>query len=222
MTDQTPANDDLDPARLERLLEDVRRLPSEIEPSRDAWPAIRQRIESQRVRSIAPAAEPARPRVRRSWWIAAAATVVIATGLTLKFTDRAKSFEHPPLAGGQPVTPSTIPLPTPPDAATPTVPANAGITLVSANPTLAAALDQYQQASRELETEVARHATGLSPATREVVRRSLATIDTAIADLRAALGNNPRDAALGQSLSLVYERKLEFLKRVRALPAAGM
>jgi len=96
------------------------------------------------------------------------------------------------------------------------------VTLASANPTLAVVLEQYQKASRELEAEATQRSNALSPETREVVRRSLATIDSALADLRAALGADPRDASAGRALSLVYERKLDFLRRVRVLPAAGM
>jgi hypothetical protein len=215
MSEQINPQDELDPEKLERLLEDVARLPREVEPQADAWPAIRQRIEAQRVRSIAPASieTPARRRLTR--WIAAAAGLVIVVGTTLVLSNGGKSPEPQQVAADS-APPSTL-LP-PVGGDTPLVPAS----LATANPSLAAVLDQYHQASRELEAEVASRTAELSPATREVVRRSLATIDTAIADLRAALGANPRDAAAGQAISTVYERKLEFLKRVRALPAVGM
>jgi hypothetical protein len=215
MSEQINPQDELDPEKLERLLEDVARLPREVEPQSDAWPAIRQRIEAQRVRSIAPASTgtPAPRSLTR--WIAAAAGLVIVVGTTLVLSNGGKSPDPQQVAADS-APPSTL-LP-PVGGDTPLVPAS----LATANPSLAAVLDQYHQASRELEAEVASRTAELSPATREVVRRSLATIDTAIADLRAALGANPRDAAAGQAISTVYERKLEFLKRVRALPAVGM
>jgi hypothetical protein len=209
----TNPHDELDPARLERLLEDVSRLRRDIPPSRDAWPAIRQRIEAQRVRSIA-AGAPAPKRRISPWWLGVAATVIATAGTMLTVANRAKSRETPPVAADPvPAQPSQL-------GVAPIVPIAAGF--AEANPALAAALDQYHQATRELEAEVASRTAGMSPATREVVRRSLATIDTAIADLRAALGSNPRDITVGQSLGLVYERKLEFLKRVRSLPGTGM
>jgi hypothetical protein len=215
MSEQINPQDELDPEKLERLLEEVARLPREVEPQSDAWPAIRQRIEAQRVRSIAPASTgtPAPRSLTR--WIAAAAGLVIVVGTTLVLSNGGKSPEPQQVAADS-APPSTL-LP-PVGGDTPLVPAS----LATANPSLAAVLDQYHQASRELEAEVASRTANLSPATREVVRRSLATIDTAIADLRAALGANPRDEAAGQAISTVYERKLEFLKRVRALPAVGM
>jgi hypothetical protein len=215
MNDRINPQDELDPARLERLLEDVGRLPKEVEPQSDAWPAIRQRIEAQRVRSITPASNKTPARRRLTRWIAAAAGLVIVVGTTLMLSNRAKPGELQQVAGDS-AAPSTLLPPVSGDAQA--VP----VGLATANPSLAAVLDQYHQASRELEAEVASRTAGLSPATREVVQRSLATIDTAIADLRAALGANPRDAAAGQAISTVYERKLEFLKRVRALPAVGM
>jgi hypothetical protein len=219
MTDKLNPQDELDPARLERLLEDVARLPREVDPQADAWPAIRQRIEAQRVRPISPlagAAAPSRGTIPR-WRIAAAAALVIAVGTMFTLTNRTPAPQGEQISRDSATPPALLP----PDAgATPVVPV--GENLARANPTLAAVIDQYHQASRELEAEVASRTAGLSPATREVVRRSLATIDTAIADLRAALGANPRDAAAGQAISTVYERKLEFLKRVRALPAVGM
>jgi hypothetical protein len=218
MNEKINPQDELDPAKLERLLEDVGRLPREIEPQVDAWPSIRQRIEAQRVRSIAPAgAEPAIAPLSRRWWIAAAAGLVIVVGASLIYSNGAKSTD-PQQVAADPASPSTL---LPPVAGGATI-VPVGENLAQANPSLAAVIDQYHQASRELEAEVASRTAALSPATREVVRRSLATIDTAIADLRSALGANPRDAAAGQAISTVYERKLEFLKRVRALPVAGM
>ena len=87
--------DELDSVRLGRLQEEVSRLPRSMEPVRDAWPAIRDRIEAQRVRTIAPGAataaasseEPVRSRessraepsrTRRLVWVAAAAVALMA------------------------------------------------------------------------------------------------------------------------------------------------
>ncbi len=213
-------NEELDPTKLQELLDATARLPREVEPSRDAWPAIRTRIEAQRVRSIAPAQERVTVPAQRTRWLmaaAAAAVVVLATGLTLV----TRQGTEPAASVAGPAAPAA-PLPSGgPESSGAAVAVSASAANAS-NPALAAALDEYREASRELEAEVAAHAAALSPNTREVVRRSLATIDTAIADLRAALGADPRDVAAGQALSLVYERKLDFLKRVRALPAAGM
>jgi len=211
-------NEELDPTKLRELLDATARLPREVEPSRDAWPAIRARIEAQRVRSIATTHDPvSAPAQRSRWLIAAAAVVVLATGVTLV----ARQGTEPVASVAAPAAPPA-PLPTGGPESSGSVVAVAANAANASHPALAAALDEYREASRELEAEVAAHAAALSPNTREVVRRSLATIDTAIADLRAALGADPRDVAAGQALSLVYERKLDFLKRVRVLPAAGM
>lgn len=225
-------DDDLDPGQMARLRDAAARLPRDAEPPPDAWDAIRRRIEAQRVRPITDAAlvagpgAPGRtaPRRRRASWLAIAAAAVLVIAVLLPGTSRRGKARFVNPDAGVPV--AVEPLPTVPGSpqggtasrVVPAVPAG----LTAANPTLAAVLDQYQQASRDLEAEVANRSTGLSPETREVVRRSLATIDSAVADLRAALGVDPRDAAVGRSLALVYERKLDFLRRVRALPAAGM
>ncbi|MDQ8164945.1 MAG: hypothetical protein P3A28_04195 [Gemmatimonadota bacterium] len=211
-------NEELDPTKLRELLDATARLPREVVPSNDAWPAIRARIEAQRVRSIAPTHDPvSAPAPRTRWLIAAAAVVVLASGATLV----ARQRPEPMAFVAAPAAPAA-PQPTGGPGSSGAAVAVAANVANASNPALAAALDQYREASRELEAEVAAHAAALSPNTREVVRRSLATIDTAIADLRAALGADPRDVAAGQALSLVYERKLDFLKRVRAIPAAGM
>jgi len=77
--------DELDPERLRRLTEAAVALPRSIEPTRDAWPAIRGRIEAGRVRAIASPAPPARPASPwRAGRLAAAAVllVVASSGLT--------------------------------------------------------------------------------------------------------------------------------------------
>lgn len=215
--------DELDPVRLERLLAEAAQLPREAEPPVGAWQAIRARIDSQRVLPITAGADrrPVRHAVR--WWpVTAAAILLLAVGLSFALRGRSKAAL--PSMVEVPMTP--LPAPAAPDLpdSQGTVRAMTAIpaSLSASNPALAASIDQYQAAARELEAAVSERTAALSPQTREVVRRSLATIDTAIADLRAALGHTPTDARVGQSLSAVYEQKLDFLKRVRALPAAGM
>ena len=56
-----------------------------------------------------------------------------------------------------------------------------------------------------------RHA--LAPATITVVERSLAAIDAAIAEARAALVADPANQALAELLSTTYRQKVELLRR---------
>ena len=61
----------------------------------------------------------------------------------------------------------------------------------------------------------------LSPATVRVLERSLATIDTAIAEARQALAADPANQILIKILSANYERKVELLKRATELPSSS-
>lgn len=215
-------NDELEDDNLRRLLDAVAELPREVTPPANAWNAIRKRIDAKRVQSISREVGGSGGRRPIRWWpIAAAATLLLVAGTAI-VTRKGKAREQQPMA----MQPEAGPLPTPRETlstnsvvrAITVVPA----ALASSNPGLAAALEQYRQASRELEAAVVAQTAAMPPATREVVRRSMETIDSAIADLRAALSSDPRNPSLGQYLSAAYEQKLDFLKRVRAMPGAGM
>ena len=60
----------------------------------------------------------------------------------------------------------------------------------------------------------------LAPYTVRVVERSLATIDSAIAEARAALAADPANEALVRILSAHYERKVELLQRATELSSS--
>ena len=219
--------DELEDERLRRLLAAAAQLPTEAAVPNGTWDLIRTRIDTGRVRSIAPGgANGGTTHTSRThwWWLTAAAVVLVAVSVTFQPARRGKAMvttahDSSAQVATTPFTPSpdssSSPLAGGPAIAVP-------VAVSSANPALAAALDQYHAATRELEAEVAAHTAALPPATREVVRRSLATIDSAITDLRMALGSDPRNASVGQYLGAMYEQKLDFLKRVRAIPAAGM
>ena len=70
-------------------------------------------------------------------------------------------------------------------------------------------IETVDELRRALETQRA----SLSPATIRVLERSLATIDTAIAEARRALADDPANQILTKILSANYERKVELLKR---------
>ncbi len=60
----------------------------------------------------------------------------------------------------------------------------------------------------------------LSPSTIRTLEHSLAVIDTAIAEARAALAAEPGRQALADMLAAYYARKVEFLKRATNLPSS--
>ena len=75
----------------------------------------------------------------------------------------------------------------------------------------------YAETVGELRRTLESQRGSLSPATIRVVERSLATIDTAIAEARAVLAADPADQILISILSANYERKVELLQRANEL-----
>jgi anti-sigma factor RsiW len=76
---------------------------------------------------------------------------------------------------------------------------------------------QTDLAVAELEDALARNASRLDTATVRVVRQSLAVIDRAITDARAALLRDPRNTYLNLHLANTMRRKVELLRRINAL-----
>jgi hypothetical protein len=208
-------HDELDPQRLQRLLDAAARLPRHADASRDLWPDIRERIAPAHVVPLKP---------RRAWraarWIAAAAAVVVIAVFGSTFAPRTKAKAFPPPVGvATPADPGAAPQANP---GTPGSRGGTGVAVAGGNAPLSAALAAYDDAARDLEAAVTPRLAQLPPETRAVVERSLDAIDVAIADLRTALGEHPGDAAINRYLAATYEQKLDFLRRVRAIPAAGM
>ena len=78
----------------------------------------------------------------------------------------------------------------------------------------------YQATLDELRGTLDAQRATLSPSTVQVVERSLATIDSAIAEARAALAADPANEALLRILSAHYERKVELLQRATELSSS--
>lgn len=78
---------------------------------------------------------------------------------------------------------------------------------------------QTDQAVAELEDALTRNESQLDTATVRVVRQSLAVIDRAITDARAALLRDPRNTYLNLHLANTMRRKVELLRRINALAA---
>ena len=76
---------------------------------------------------------------------------------------------------------------------------------------------QYNQAIDELVQAVDAQRSQLNPETIRTVDRSLAVIDSAIAEARAALIADPSNATLIDLLSATYQRKLDLLRRTSEL-----
>jgi hypothetical protein len=161
-------------------------LPREVAPDPRLWPDLRERVRRTPRR-------PARAWATRFAWVAAAAVVVFAAGITVfmpRGPGKAKGVQQP--------TPNT----------------QLDARLVShVESNYAATVDDLRR------TLDAQRAT-LAPNTVRVVERSLATIDSAIAEARAALAADPANEALVRILSAHYERKVELLQRATELSSS--
>ena len=131
---------------------------------------------------------------RRWWhngWLATAAAVVLVVGTAVLATmavPRAKATKPPAVA------------------------ANAAM------PNVVLAVDgNYLATVRELRGTLDAQRATLAPSTVRVVERSLAVIDTAIAEARAALAADPASVTLVDILTAQYERKVDLLQRATQL-----
>ena len=79
----------------------------------------------------------------------------------------------------------------------------------------------YVSTVAELRETLETQRASLSPATIRVLEHSLAAIDTAIAEAREALANDPANQTLVGILSANYQRKVELLQRATQLPSSS-
>jgi hypothetical protein len=76
---------------------------------------------------------------------------------------------------------------------------------------------EYNRTIAELELAVNTQRSRLNPETIRTVDRSLAVVDSAIKEARAALLADPNNSMLVDLLSSSYQRKLELLRRTSEL-----
>lgn len=206
MTDHRIPPDD---PRLDVLQRAAGDLPREVEPAKDAWPAIRARIEAARVVPMGVPTPPLRNRTSTRWRIAAAAAVLVVgssatTVLVLRSEADAPAAATAP-AGDANAAPA----------------ANPGVALPGAGAARPVVLNiwaDYDAASADLERVLEARRSRLSPATVQAVEQSLRTIDRAIGEARAALEKDPASRDLMDLLDSVYRQKLDLLRRANELP----
>ena len=232
---------DLDAIRL-----DAAALPA-LEPSRDLWAGIAARIdapvvaldEARRARS-APA-----PRTWLRPSIAAAALILVTAGVTHHFTrasidaDNAAAArsQSPRVAVGTPATtqPSNSVAPTSDDslatftssaseggsrgAAPAASSTNPAARLASAVPAMKEAQPVYDHEIAKLRAIVKERRSQLDPNTVAVLEQSIAVIDSAIAQSRAALARDPASGFLATQLNHSLEKKVELLRTAALLPS---
>jgi len=227
--------DEPDPDSLRGLLAATAALPRSVEPERDAWPAIRDRIDALRVTPIAPgrqgAGDPlaehsARPSSR--WtnprWLAAAAVLLVVLSSTVTWfvvrNDPAALIADVDPFAVRRTQPSSSPA-TPPERRTEP---SAAVTAVAVAAVPAGAqLDEsvfarYNVAATELANVLDARRSRLDPRTVAVLDSCLTRMDAAIAEARAALKEDPRNAVVSDLLTATYRQKLDLLKRAGDLP----
>jgi hypothetical protein len=185
-----------DAAELEGLRAETLRLPREVEPRRDLWPAIERRLApSWRQRWLGARLA---GTLRQSAPLMAAAAAVLAFGLGFWL--------------GRGETPSN----SAPEAIRAAAPLG-GAELAARNHNraeLARSEDGMLLAHHDLLTAVRSQSDRLSPETRAVVEENMNIIDQAIGQIRTALEDDPLNPRLNMLLAAQYQHEVELLKRV--------
>ena len=178
----------------ERLDELTAALPQEVAPPPDLWPAIRAELAPRSARAFQWSAR---------WRLAAAALVVAASSsiLTL-FAVRARDGED---SAALVAAPNAAP-PHPRTPAPPQFPAH-----------LVVAERGYARSMEALWRTLDERRDSLAPSTAATVERSLRIADSAIAEARSALEQDPGNSVLAELLVSNYERKLDLLRRATEL-----
>lgn len=209
--------------RLEALLADARALPPSIEPSRDLWPSIEDRLDVPGVtvalrghdgaetaealdaeRGEAPGRGLPQPPMReRTLWsvryrLAAAAglLIVLSSGITSLVLSR-RTPALPPEGG----------------RALSAIPASA---VVERWPALESG---YLLATSELRAALETVKGRLAPETVGIVEKNLGIIDGAIVEAREALAADPGNPEMIRMLAAMYEKKIDVLRQVTGFQA---
>jgi predicted anti-sigma-YlaC factor YlaD len=174
--------------RLRALIAEAAALPREILPARDLWPEV-----AARLRGAEGARLVARPAARlfSPMAMAAAASVVIALSAGLWVRGR--------------VSPPAVAVPT--GALQPASSVNPAADLLDTE-------REYARATADLMAAIESQKDALTPETRAVLDANLATIDEALAQVRAALRKDPGNGSLTHLLTSTHQKKLDALQRV--------
>jgi len=179
-------------ARRRSLGRAARDLAREIAPPRDLWPEIRSAVESGTRSDAKPHGL---PWVR---WGALAASLLLvsfATFTVLRDRNPISTENGDPRPG--------------PRAATPVSTTGSGY--------LFAAELEYEAATELLMGAIEEKREQLSPEALEVLERNLAIIDGAIDEIRETLRESPDVRGREQTLTAMYRRRIELLRRVSRL-----
>jgi anti-sigma factor RsiW len=167
----------------------VAELPQSIEPPRDLWPGIAERIDANTV---------VRGRFGRRALMAAAAALVVAASVVMAY-----------LVGRQQATTEALRPPTLQSPYSDVVLASfEGLGVHDSAATRQELVDVLQARKGEL-----------SPETLDIVMSNLQLIDEAMATIAAALGDDPGNELLQRQLVSTYRRQIALLERAALLPS---
>jgi hypothetical protein len=167
-----------------------RELPRDIAPPPDLWDDIRAELKPRD--SVAP--RPFSFGVRQL--IAAGLLIAVASSAITMLALRGRS-------ASEQVAVVNEPAPAPQRAELPAMLANAE--------------SGYERSAETLERTLAERRDSLAPSTVATVERSLRVADSAIAEARAALAQDPANRALAALFASNYERKIDLLRRATEL-----
>jgi hypothetical protein len=175
-------------------------LPSSIEPARDLWAGIAERVDrEERLPGFPPAERRAFAPGLKLWVAAAAAAaVVIAVGLGVALRFAGRAGEPIALAPEAPfVEPAGAPIPV---AATPAALSEAEVAFRTARGELRAIIEERRRT--------------LSPRTIQAINENLEIIDAAVREIQEALVKDPGNRELKRMLIATQERQVAFLRHV--------
>ena len=217
-------------ADLQSLRVEAGALP-QLAPSRDLWSDIAERIDARVIPMESP--RMARGGIARRIWLrpaaAAAALVVLTAGVTHYLTRASLSAPTArQIATTTPVAPSAAPEPTATIVSTATEVPNATHAGSRTTPALArlasaervtdAADPVFASEISKLRKIVRERRSQLDPKTVAVLEQSIAVMDSAIAQSRAALEKDPASGFLATQLNHSLEKKVELLRTAALLP----
>jgi anti-sigma factor RsiW len=182
--------------QLRRLVAHAGALPRSLTPPRDLWPQIAERIERGS---------------RWSWLLGSWQPAAVAAAAALAILAASLPWLRTPAA---PTTIRAVSMPSPTAELRPV--AGAAI----ADPALAAAVDNYETAAREL-LDALEQRRGLLPADDLArVEANIQVIDRALAEVREALAKDPESPELNRMLVATHKKKVDVLRRVVRLSTA--
>jgi hypothetical protein len=180
----TECADDI--ARLRSIMARYRQPSTPDESAEELWPSIRARIENEKVVPLEPNQTPRRhrwPTVRHVMAVGVLAAGIMLTVILLRPSRR-------------------IPIEQPTGASDTTA-----LRLVSDS------VRSYEDETRILLNRLEVQRALMRPDAVESIDRDLKVIDDAIAELKQAIANDPRNPALRHLLAASYRQKIDLLKR---------